>query len=87
MGVPLGGELGLKVNVIVKSGRARVVFVLKVAGVVWLDSLWLAERGLVTEVSVPPWLWVVVEEGEAMVFILRTQLRTLTTCRRFAAAH
>ena len=51
MGLPLGGEVGVRVNVIEKSGRARVVEVFLNARVLSVDLLSPARSVVVTEVS------------------------------------
>lgn len=86
IGCPLGGEDGVKVKVMVKSGRARKMDDLVDPEVVWVLSLLPGDVGDVTEVSVPPWLWVVLEEGEAMLFIQCRSRQIRKTCHRPAPA-
>lgn len=59
--------MGVKVKDTVKSTRFLETVRCSTAGVVSLEVVTPAASGPVTEVSLPPWLWVVWEEGDAMM--------------------
>lgn len=86
MGCPFGGEEGVKVKVMVKSARARVTEDLVDPEVVWVLSLFPGDVGDVTETSLPPWLWVVLEEGDDMGFIQCRSRQIRKSGHRSAAA-
>lgn len=65
--MPFGGAEGLKTKEIVKSGRICVVAVLVCAPDTFVETLCPGRTVCVTFVSLPPWLWVVEDEGDAIV--------------------